>query len=115
MIYINEQWRINADAYNWVLEKRRKIKERDEYSWSVVGFYPSLMATLLGYTERRSKSVAGNEDLMLSNVIDTLNIIKSEIVEEVRKLKITKEDMLAPANIEQNIEQNNNDNFDFLD
>lgn len=115
MIYINEQWRINADAYNWVLEKRRKIKERDEYSWSVVGFYPSLMATLLGYTERRSKSIAGNEDLTLSSVIDKLDSIKSEIIEEVRKLKITKEDMLAPANIKQNIEQNNNDNFDFLD
>lgn len=115
MIYINEQWRINADAYNWVLEKRRKIKERDEYSWNVVGFYPSLIATLLGYTERRSKSVAGNEELILNNAIDKLDSIKSEIIEEVRKLKITKENMLAPTNTEQNIEQNNNDDFDFLD
>lgn len=117
MIYINEQWRVGGDTYNWTLEKRRKVKDRDEYVWNTMGFYPSLELALVSYSQHKTKQLV-SEDKTLNKAIEVLQEIKTEVIKEVRTLEITKEaaqDTDVPTVTPDVPAQGNDEDFDFLD
>lgn len=125
MIYINEQWRVGGDTYNWTLEKRRKVKDRDEYVWNTMGFYPSLELALVSYSQHKTKQLILSEDKTLKEAIEVLQAVKIEVIAEVKMLKITKETVLTPdvpmvtpdvGTSDTDVPtQGNDEDFDFLD
>lgn len=61
-IQINEDWCIDSDQYNWILQKRVVTKKQDEegntsqkVTWRNEGYYPTLPDAVIGLVNQEIK------------------------------------------------------------
>lgn len=65
VIQINDDWRINSDQYNWILQKRAVVKDTDivenigKENWLNMSYHPSLISAVKEIANQSIKAPAG--------------------------------------------------------
>lgn len=87
IIPLNKKWRIAADKYQWILQKKQKLKSRktrDEYEeWHNEGYFPKIEQAV-NECFQRSLRTSGVESLEeLKDYADELRIELKSMIEPV--------------------------------
>lgn len=78
-IKINEQWRIETEPLNYMLQKSRVIKEgkkEGQRVWDTIGYYPTLE---LAYKALTTKGLASEDLQGIDEIVDYLLYIHEDI------------------------------------
>lgn len=53
MIQLDDQYRIDADSYNFILQKQQFSKKGKKTTWAVIGYYPNIEFLLKAYCKAK--------------------------------------------------------------
>lgn len=108
LLQINEDWRIDSDQYNWILQKRTIITKTDNLEnigkevWRNEGYHPTLPAAVAALVDKAIKmppdvnGVLNKLDELIELVNDRFVSIETVIqpVEAVKRTEAVQEDDL---------------------
>jgi hypothetical protein len=91
MIKITDDYAIDADKYQFILQKRRMKKKDGQETpvWDVVGYYPTIATLIRGLSDRRLyDAVKRCEKLkaVQDDLIDWAEHLKTPLVEDLKRL-----------------------------
>lgn len=105
MLQLNKNWRINADAFNWTLERRGFNKNTQEEYWTAKSYHGTLEQALNRFCDNTLKRRFGNTELDLTEVLTAIDGLKKSVAKACKG--ITKQDIAATEEIK-------TEDFDFL-
>lgn len=82
MLQLNSKWRINADKYNWILEKRVANKDPkilDEFRWVGVSYHGKLSQAINKFCDVNLKRRFGKTDVDLASFLTAIEELKSTV------------------------------------
>jgi hypothetical protein len=99
IILIDDDWRIDHDPRNWMLQQRKVAEETGKERWDTEGFYPSLPSAIKALVDKKIKVPADIKAIV--NAIEDLN----------RKIDTLLADAETPLAVENNAPDDDLDDF----
>ncbi|MBD3277008.1 MAG: hypothetical protein GF388_01800 [Candidatus Aegiribacteria sp.] len=85
IINVNKTYRINSDAYQYVVQKKGNInKETGERNWRNLGYYVDLQKAIVGLTEYRIRTI---DSSCTDEIVKAVKKIEKESMKIIKELQ----------------------------
>ena len=79
MLQLNSKWRVNVDAYTWILERKKVNKSTGGEYWVAKSYHGSLAQAIDKFCDESLRRRFGKSDVDLNAILNAIQELKQVI------------------------------------